>query len=259
MAEVKALQVEQEVEQKKGKVRPPRFYYFALNLYPSEEKHAEFVKQKLKVYPHIWYGILHDKDTYEEDGVHNEKQPDGTYKEVEYKKGDLKKPHWHIVIKLKQNMTEKAFKDNMLFWGIESNYIQSCDGVNMSMYLDHRTHPHKHQYNPREIFGDTQYYYNIVSQKEDTNTLAQLIVALTEYHQALQDQCNKGQYAYQIKYTSTVEYLCANNYTHCLQTFINTRYLQEWIRENGTVVPYNPYENTKDQYIYIEKNESEVF
>lgn len=221
--------------------RPPRFYFFALNLYPSEEKHAEFVKQKLKVFPHIWYGILHDRDTYEEDGLHKEKQSDGTIKEVPYKKGDLKKPHWHIIIKLKQNMTEKAFKNNIEFWGIEDNYCKPCDGINMSLYLDHRTCPHKAQYSPREVFGDTQFYYNIVSKKETDNALLQLIVALEEYRSTVQEQANLFGRVYRIRYTDVVQWLVHNNYTQCLKSFICTRYLEQWVKENSQVYEYNPY------------------
>jgi len=57
---------------------------FVAVLYPEDPTHAEAI-EKLKQGGYNFAAILHDKDVYE-DGDHQ---------------GELKKPHWHIVLRFK--------------------------------------------------------------------------------------------------------------------------------------------------------------
>ncbi|MBQ8399328.1 MAG: hypothetical protein IJX08_05085, partial [Clostridia bacterium] len=89
----------------KGKA--PRFYWFTLKLYPENKRHEHFVKTTLDMLALQWYGILHDKDRYNECKILDKE--DGT-RELLHKRGDLKKPHYHIMIKVSNAKTVSAMR-----------------------------------------------------------------------------------------------------------------------------------------------------
>lgn len=92
--------------------------------------------------------IVHDKDTYEKDG----KTSDGK----KFKKGDLKAPHVHLMMKFKSpqkvHCIAKWFK-------VKDNNINKIKSkwVSALRYLIHANHPEKHQYNVDEVIANFDY------------------------------------------------------------------------------------------------------
>ena len=107
---------------------------FCALLYPEDPTHAEAI-EKLKTGGYMFAAILHDKDVYE-DGDH---------------KGELKKPHWHVVIKFSNAVWNVPTAKTL---GIEPNYLQQCSNLDGALlYLVHEGNPDKHQYDLEEVFG----------------------------------------------------------------------------------------------------------
>lgn len=107
---------------------------FVAVLYPEDTTHAECI-EKLKSGGYNFAAILHNKDVYE-DGEH---------------KGELKKPHWHIVIRFKNAVWNTAIAKEL---GITTNYLEACKNVDASLlYLVHYGNEEKAQYDYEEVFG----------------------------------------------------------------------------------------------------------
>lgn len=94
--------------------------------------------------------IRHDKDTWSEDCVING---------VEHKKGELKKPHWHYVIRWEKAPRTKTGLAKEL--GIDDRWILPCYGKDDSktslkgalLYLTHVDELEKYQYDFSEVSG----------------------------------------------------------------------------------------------------------
>lgn len=111
---------------------------FVAVLYPEDPSHAAAI-QKLSSGGYDYAAILHDSDVYESDGE-------------DHKKGDLKKPHWHIVIRFSPNALWNTAVAKDL--GIEPNYLEKCRNLNKALlYLVHRDHLDKYQYDLDKVFG----------------------------------------------------------------------------------------------------------
>lgn len=107
-------------------------------LYPEDPSHAAAM-EKLQSGGYDFAAILHDSDVYESDGP-------------EHKKGDLKKPHWHVVIRFSPNPVWSTAVAKDL--GIEHNYLEKCRNLNKALlYLVHRDNPDKFQYDLESVFG----------------------------------------------------------------------------------------------------------
>lgn len=107
-------------------------------LYPEDPTHTAAM-DKLLSGGYDYAAILHDSDVYEEDGK-------------DHKKGDLKKPHWHVVIRFSPNALWNTAVAKDL--GIEPNYLEKCRNLNRSLlYLVHRDNPEKFQYDLAQVFG----------------------------------------------------------------------------------------------------------
>ena len=101
-----------------------------LLLYPDCESHVEAVKKIEKSYDYAM--ILHDKDSDEN--------------------GELKKPHWHIVLRFGQAVWSSAICKEL---GIEENYIEKPRSFdNALLYLVHFNDSDKYQYNPDDANED---------------------------------------------------------------------------------------------------------
>lgn len=107
-------------------------------LYPEDPTHAAAM-EKLKVGGYDYAAILHDSDVHET-------------KTADHDKGDLKKPHWHVVIRFSPNAVWNTSVAKDL--GIEVNYLQKCRNMNKALlYLVHRDDPDKYQYDLSQVFG----------------------------------------------------------------------------------------------------------
>lgn len=109
-------------------------------LYPDNEAHAEALEKLKQSYDIA--GILHDKDTWTEED--EQKNP-------EHKAGDLKKAHWHVVVRFKNPTWSSAICKEL---GIEHTYIEDVKKFdNALQYLIHYNDTDKTQYNQEDVFG----------------------------------------------------------------------------------------------------------
>lgn len=107
-------------------------------LYPEDATHLAAM-EKLKSGGYDFAAILHDSDVYETDGT-------------DHQQGDLKKPHWHVVIRFSPNALWNTAVAKDL--GIEPNYLEKCRNLNKALlYLIHRDNPEKYQYDIENVFG----------------------------------------------------------------------------------------------------------
>lgn len=107
---------------------------FVAVLYPEDPTHAACV-EKLKSGGYTFGALLHNEDVYE----------DGE------KRGQKKKPHWHIVLKYKNAMWNTAVAKEL---GIEPNYLEQCKSLDAALlYLVHEGYEEKFQYDYKDAFG----------------------------------------------------------------------------------------------------------
>lgn len=103
---------------------------FNLVLYPDDETHVKAISYIQKNFDYAM--ILHDKD-YDE------------------KTGELKKPHYHIVIRFNNAKWNTALAEDL---NITSNYIEESRNIKRSLqYLIHYNDENKHQYDLSEVQG----------------------------------------------------------------------------------------------------------
>lgn len=109
--------------------------------YPEDPTHVNAMKL-LNEMKFQFVAILHDKDTYDRDDARDE---DGK------RSGDLKKEHWHVVIKFQNARSIYSLADEL---GIKSNYLQCCNNTTEAYrYLLHFGWEYKYQYDADECFG----------------------------------------------------------------------------------------------------------
>lgn len=119
-----------------------KFRSFACELYPDDIHHLEILEY-IKKYLNYAY-ILHDKDTYTQDNIDdfvekNKIQPP-------WKVGDIKKSHYHVILKFKNPRSLDKLKKEL---GIE--HLETCNFYYYARYLIHKDNPRKFQYNENEI------------------------------------------------------------------------------------------------------------
>ena len=134
---------------------------FCAVLYPDDDSHREAI-EKLKSGGYNFAAILHDKDVYE-DGEHA---------------GELKKPHWHIVIRFKNAVWNTAIAKEL---GITPNYLEACKDVDSSLlYLVHYGNEKKAQYDYEEVFGPLRLKLATLLADTDEGTRVLNIVEIIE-------------------------------------------------------------------------------
>lgn len=134
---------------------------FVAVLYPEDDTHREAI-EKLKAGGYNFAAILHDKDVYE-DGEHA---------------GELKKPHWHIVIRFKNAVWNTAIAKEL---GITPNYLEACKDVDSSLlYLVHYGNEKKAQYDYEEVFGPLRLKLATLLADTDEGTRVLNIVEIIE-------------------------------------------------------------------------------
>lgn len=101
-----------------------------LLLYPDNELHCQAVEKIKQSYDYAM--ILHNRDVTSE--------------------GELKKEHWHIVLRFNQAVWSSAICKDL---GIEQNYIENVKRFdNAIQYLIHYNDSDKAQYNVDEVLGN---------------------------------------------------------------------------------------------------------
>ena len=136
---------------------------FVAVLYPEDETHVEAIS-KLMSGGYNFAAILHDKDVYE-DGEHA---------------GELKKPHWHIVVRFKNAVWNTAVAKEL---GITPNYLESCKNVDSSLlYLVHYGCDEKAQYEYEAVFGPLKVRLSTLLADTDEGTRVLNLVEIIENH-----------------------------------------------------------------------------
>ena len=108
-----------------------------LLLYPDNEQHVKAVEKIKQSYDYAL--ILHDKDYFTEDTE-------------QHVRGELKKEHWHIVLRFNQAVWSTAICKEL---GIEHNYIENVKRFdNAIQYLIHYNDSDKAQYTVEEVQGN---------------------------------------------------------------------------------------------------------
>lgn len=110
---------------------------FSLELYPEDNSHMiilDYIKNNFE-----YAYILHDKDIHENDVV-NENG------ELIHKKGDIKKPHYHVLITFKNPRYVDKLKEEL-----NLKHIESANFYAYSRYLIHLGYPQKFQYKRQDI------------------------------------------------------------------------------------------------------------
>lgn len=134
---------------------------FIAVLYPEDASHVECI-EKLKAGGYNFAAILHDKDVYE-DGDH---------------KGELKKPHWHIVVRFKNAVWNTAVAKEL---GITANYLEACKNVDASLlYLVHYGNDDKAQYDYEAVFGPLRLKLSTLLSDTDEGTRVLNLVQIIE-------------------------------------------------------------------------------
>lgn len=109
-------------------------------LYPDNESHVEALDRIAKSYDYA--GVKHDKDTWTEDDE---------LKNPEHKKGELKKEHFHIVLRTSNATWNTALCKEL---GIEEKFCEQAKNTdNALQYLIHYNDSDKTSYNIDDVFG----------------------------------------------------------------------------------------------------------
>lgn len=116
---------------------------FAFELYPEDDKHCDILDYIISYFDYAY--ILHDKDKFDDDIIDTET------KEILHKAGDLKKPHWHVIICFKNPRSVKSIKDELRL-----EHVETCNFYAYSRYLIHKDSPQKYQYDQSEIHTNMQ-------------------------------------------------------------------------------------------------------
>ena len=110
-------------------------------LYPDNENHMKALEDLQKQESNFAY-ILHDKDTWT---TEDEK------KNPEHKAGELKKAHYHVILKYKNAVFASALSKK---YNLESHLIDPVNEPdNYLMYLIHYNAPDKYQYSVDDVKG----------------------------------------------------------------------------------------------------------
>lgn len=112
-----------------------------LLLYPDNEQHTKAVEVIKQSYDYAI--VLHDKDTWTQED--QEANP-------EHKAGEVKKAHWHVVLRFNQATWSTAVCKAL---GIEHNYIEEVKRIdNALLYLIHYNDTDKTQYSLDDVSGN---------------------------------------------------------------------------------------------------------
>lgn len=125
----------------------------ALELYPEDETHVEKLKFIKEHYTYAY--ILHDKDLWEED------IQDEMTKIIIHHKGELKKPHWHVMLIFENpRSTDKIAKE------LDLKHVETCNFYAYARYLIHKDNPTKYQYKEEEVITNCKLRIHNALQKE---------------------------------------------------------------------------------------------
>lgn len=157
-------------------------------LYPEDETHAaalELIRQSFN-----YVGILHDKDTWTEED--EQQNPD-------HKAGELKKPHYHIILKFTQARWNTAIAEDL---GIAPNYLEQCRSFDSAaVYLVHDGLSDKYQYDSEALEGPlVPAVMKLLAPADENGRVLELMKLIDSmgyitYRQLIVVACENGMYA----------------------------------------------------------------
>lgn len=164
----------------------PRSRCWCLVLYPEDETHANCI-DILEKNRFTYAGILHDRDTWAEGENEN------------HVAGEVKKPHWHIVLYVKNPRYRNALAEEL---GIAPNYLEVCRSRDSALlYLVHDGYPDKYQYDIDDVFGSLVSNLQKLLLNEDEGSRVMAIVDMIDktpnrltYRELLKKVCENGLY-----------------------------------------------------------------
>lgn len=153
---------------------------FCAVLYPDCEAHVACM-EKLQTGGYNFAAILHDQDVYED----GEKQ------------GELKKPHWHIVLKFPNAVWNEPLAKEL---GIEPRHLEQCKALDAALlYLVHAGYDNKAQYDMECVFGTLATRLASLLRDDDESTRALTIYDLIRnspgivtYSEIFEKACKAG-------------------------------------------------------------------
>lgn len=151
---------------------------FCAVLYPEDDTHVACI-EKLKTCGYNFAAILHDQDVNEN--------------------GELKKPHWHIVLRFKNAVWNTSIAKEL---GITPNYLEACRDLDAALcYLVHYGNDLKAQYDYENVFGPLQTRLAYLLSDSDESTRALTIYDLIRnspgvvtYTEIFEKACKAGLY-----------------------------------------------------------------
>lgn len=132
-----------------------------LLLYPDDETHIKALEYIKHNYEHLY--ILHDKDVYNDTG-------------------ELKKPHYHVIVEFKSAKWRSALAKEL---GITENYIEQVNNYEKALeYLVHFNDDEKFPYSFDEVkgtFKDKLYKFMLNDGKDENEKSMELIEYIVNY------------------------------------------------------------------------------
>lgn len=141
------------------------FRNFLVMLYPDCAEHMNmlnYLEQHSYLFQIVY--ILHDRDVWDEEGIEElrKKKAVGEYDDYIPNVGDLKKPHYHVLIHKKNPQSLKSFKE---FFHIWIQKVLVCSSMESSiLYFLHETPDSmsKPHYSVDELKGDKRMIKSVV-------------------------------------------------------------------------------------------------
>lgn len=161
---------------------------FTFELYEDNPRHIKCLELLKKGYSYAY--IKHNRDVYDEDD-----------EQLNHVRGELKKPHYHVILIFENARYKNALAKEL---DIEDNLIQKLDNVNQYIvYLTHRDYPQKAQYDISEFHGNLlSRVFKALHQKIEEEDYILEVIDLIE---------NLSKKGY-ISYTSFIKTLCSYGY-----------------------------------------------
>lgn len=157
-------------------------------LYPDDPTHVQALESIREQFNYV--GILHDKDTWTEDEVKD--KPD-------HKPGDLKKAHYHLILKFTQARWNTALATEL---GIGINYFEQCRNWEYAApYLVHDGLNDKFQYDTSELEGPlVPAVMKLLADKDENSRVIELMkliqsMGYIEYETLVIKACENGMYS----------------------------------------------------------------
>lgn len=161
---------------------------WCLLLYPEDETHIEALEAIRKEFNYV--AILHDKDVWTE--VDEEVNP-------EHKAGELKKPHYHIIVKFTQARWNTALAADL---GIAPNYLEQCRNFDSAaLYLVHDGLEEKYQYDSTSLEGTlVPAVMKLLAAKDENSRVLELMkliqsMGYIDYSELVIKACENGMYS----------------------------------------------------------------